>query len=112
MVGCGQTSARWLFWMMPLPPLTRANGSRERRSSAFIREDSVAVCSFAYTSALHASDMQKIGTCFVGLARFLESRCMIEVGSARDFLLADSDLLFHVQPNPPGRIPDCTQCGW
>src|SRR4029077_17904127 len=39
MVGCGQTSARWLSWMMPLPPLTRPNGSRERRSSAFIRKE-------------------------------------------------------------------------
>src|ERR1700757_3166326 len=39
MVGCGQTSARWLSWMMPLPLLTRPNGSRERRSSAFIRKE-------------------------------------------------------------------------
>src|SRR5437667_8862916 len=39
MVACGQTSARWLSWMMPLPPLTRANGSRERRSSALIRKE-------------------------------------------------------------------------
>src|SRR5207248_2651441 len=39
MAGCGQTSARWLSWMMPLPPLTRPNGSGERRSSAFIREE-------------------------------------------------------------------------
>src|SRR6476646_7381342 len=39
MDGCGHTSARWLSWMMPLPPLTRPNGSRERRSSAFIRKE-------------------------------------------------------------------------
>src|SRR5262249_8144824 len=39
MVGCGQTSARWLPSTMPSPPSTRPSGSRERRSSAFIRED-------------------------------------------------------------------------
>src|SRR5215813_8898345 len=39
MVGCGQTSATWLSWMMPLPRLTRPNGSRERRSSAFIHKE-------------------------------------------------------------------------
>src|SRR5215469_4271912 len=40
MVGCGQTSATWLPSMMRLPPSTRPSGSRERRSSALIREDS------------------------------------------------------------------------
>src|SRR5437868_13355625 len=40
MVGCGQTSATWLPSTMRLPPSTRPSGSRERRSSAFIREDS------------------------------------------------------------------------
>src|SRR6516162_7062420 len=40
MAGCGQTSARWLPSTMPSPPSTRPSGSRERRSSAFIREDS------------------------------------------------------------------------
>src|SRR5690349_13407578 len=40
MVGCGQTSAKWLPSTMRLPPSTRPSGSRERRSSAFIREDS------------------------------------------------------------------------
>src|SRR5262245_51973617 len=40
MVGCGQTSATWLPSTMPSPPSTRPNGSRERRSSAFLREDS------------------------------------------------------------------------
>src|SRR5262249_13213343 len=40
MVGCGQTSATWLPSTMPSPPSTRPSGSRERRSSAFIREDS------------------------------------------------------------------------
>src|SRR6188472_3835126 len=39
MVGCGQTSARWLPSTMPSPPSTRPSGLRERRSSAFIRED-------------------------------------------------------------------------
>jgi len=38
-VGCGQTSATWLPSTMRLPPSTRPSGSRERRSSAFIRED-------------------------------------------------------------------------
>src|SRR5215470_11368723 len=42
MVGCGQTSATWLPSTMRLPPLTRPSGSRERRSSAFIREDATA----------------------------------------------------------------------
>src|SRR6516162_9346955 len=37
MVGCGQTSATWLPSTMRLPPSTRPSGSRERRSSAFIR---------------------------------------------------------------------------
>src|SRR5215469_12675948 len=40
MVGCGQTSATWLPSTMPSPPSTRPSGSRERRSSAFVREDS------------------------------------------------------------------------
>src|SRR6267154_1131255 len=40
MVGCGQTSAKWLPSTMPSPPSTRLSGSRERRSSAFVREDS------------------------------------------------------------------------
>src|SRR4030088_2345003 len=40
MVGCVQTSATWLPLTMPSPPSTRLNGSRERRSSAFVREDS------------------------------------------------------------------------
>src|SRR5262245_64975388 len=40
MVGCGQTSATWLPSTMRLPPSTRPSGPRERRSSAFIREDS------------------------------------------------------------------------
>src|SRR5438034_8497535 len=38
MVGCGQTSATWLPSTMRLRPSTRPSGSRERRSSAFIRE--------------------------------------------------------------------------
>src|SRR5438128_380195 len=38
MVGCGQISAKWLPSTVRLPPLTRPSGSRERRSSAFIRE--------------------------------------------------------------------------
>src|SRR5262245_59300982 len=40
MVDCGQTSAKWLPSTMPSPPSTLPNGSRERRSSAFAREDS------------------------------------------------------------------------
>src|SRR5439155_17746281 len=40
MVGCGLTSATWLALTMRLPPSTRQSGSRERRSFAFIREDS------------------------------------------------------------------------
>src|SRR5262245_44348326 len=40
MVDWGQTSAKWLPSTMPSPPSTRPNGSRERRSSAFVREDS------------------------------------------------------------------------
>src|SRR5689334_4616406 len=40
MVGCGQTSATSRPSTMPSPPSTRPNGSRERRSSAFILEDS------------------------------------------------------------------------
>src|SRR5215467_9022913 len=40
LVGCGQTSATWLPSTMPSPPSTRPSGSRERRSSAFVREDS------------------------------------------------------------------------
>src|ERR1700756_2502029 len=39
-VGCGQTSATWLPLTMPLPPSTGPSESRERRSSAFVREDS------------------------------------------------------------------------
>src|SRR5215469_5824210 len=39
MVGCGQTSAKWLPSTMPSPLSTRSNVSRERRSSAFVRED-------------------------------------------------------------------------
>src|SRR5262252_7482073 len=37
LVGCGQTSATWLPSTMRLPPSTGPSGSRERRSSAFIR---------------------------------------------------------------------------
>src|SRR5436853_5166620 len=40
MVGCGLTSATWLPLTMRLPPSTPPSGSRERRSFAFIREDS------------------------------------------------------------------------
>src|SRR5438552_4780674 len=40
MVGCGLTSATWLPLTMRLPPSTRPSGSRERRSFAFIRENS------------------------------------------------------------------------
>ncbi|MGA8163197.1 MAG: zinc-binding dehydrogenase [Acidobacteriaceae bacterium] len=39
MVVCGQTSATWLPSTMPSLPSTGPSGSRERRSSAFIRED-------------------------------------------------------------------------
>src|SRR5215471_6699652 len=38
MVGCGQTSARWLPSTTPSPPSTRPSGSGGRRSSAFVRE--------------------------------------------------------------------------
>jgi hypothetical protein len=37
---CGRTSATSRPSMTPSPPSTRPSGSRERRSSAFIREDS------------------------------------------------------------------------
>src|SRR5438067_12527772 len=40
MVGCGLTSATWLPLTMRLPPSTRPSGSRERRSFAFISENS------------------------------------------------------------------------
>ena len=40
LVGCGQTSATSLPSTMRLPPSTGPSGSRERRSSAFVREDS------------------------------------------------------------------------
>src|SRR4051794_10963597 len=40
MVGSGQTLAKWLRSTMRLPPSTRRSGLRERRSSAFVREDS------------------------------------------------------------------------
>src|SRR5436309_354911 len=40
MVGCGQTSAKWLPSTMPSPRSTGPNGLREKRSSAFVREDS------------------------------------------------------------------------
>ena len=36
---CEQTSATWLPSTMPSPPSTQPNGSRERRSYAFVRED-------------------------------------------------------------------------
>src|SRR5580692_1790859 len=39
MVVCGQASATWLPSTMPSLPSTGPSGSRERRSSAFIRED-------------------------------------------------------------------------
>src|ERR1043165_7475730 len=43
MVGCGQTSAKWLPSTMPSPPSTQLNGPRERRSSALVREDGACV---------------------------------------------------------------------
>src|SRR4029077_14052839 len=38
--GCGQTSATSRPSTMPSPPSTRLSGSRGRRLSAFVREDS------------------------------------------------------------------------
>src|SRR5436190_19855482 len=38
--GCGQTSATSRPSTMPSPPSTRPSGSRGRRLSAFVREDS------------------------------------------------------------------------
>src|SRR5437879_1946050 len=40
MVDCGRTSATSRLSTMPSPPSTRPSDARERRSSAFIREDS------------------------------------------------------------------------
>src|SRR5437879_1626384 len=52
MVGFGLTSATWLPLTMRLPPSTRPSGSRERRSSAFIREDSGIASSSAILEAV------------------------------------------------------------
>jgi hypothetical protein len=40
MIGCGQTSAIWFPSTMQLPLSTRPSASSEKRSSAFIRDDS------------------------------------------------------------------------
>src|SRR5215831_4731251 len=55
LVGCGQTSATWLPSTMRLPPSTGPSGSRERRSSAFIREDS-GIASAVDRPAAHAEE--------------------------------------------------------
>src|SRR5262249_24883172 len=40
MAACGHISAKWLPSTMRLPPSTRPSGSRGKRLSAFIREES------------------------------------------------------------------------
>src|SRR5216117_2677674 len=47
MVDCGRTSATSRLSTMPSPPSTRPRDARERRSSAFIREDSGIACSMS-----------------------------------------------------------------
>src|SRR5215472_10454762 len=56
MVDCGQTSATWLPSTMRLPPSTGPSGSRERRSSAFIREDSGSMDPMAHHDHMKMAD--------------------------------------------------------